>query len=389
MCIRDSIAVIEKMFVRECGWISHEELTELIGLTSSLPGPLSTKIIIAIGTMRLSSPLGGIISFLCFSGPAAIILVLCAAFLTQLDQDSIPPVYDNILKGLYCGAVAIVAQAGMILAKKMPPKKEYLTLIFVSAGIFIVSQRFLTMMLLLVFGALFSILFVKPENSQSPKKEASANKQVDVSKTYEKIPFIGKQSLIAFVAIFGVLYFFRWLTEWPIFLLMEGFYRIGSIIFGGGHVVLPMIVTHFGELGLLDQNQFMNGFLIVSFLPGPMFNISAYLGMVMKGPFAALYCYASMFAPGFLTMWGMLPYWLSLRKNPRVERALKGVSCISVGFVFSAIYMMWEHTTQPSPLHSISTICITLGVLLTYDPPAPFVIILGGVYRWILYCLGV
>eukprot|EP01017_Pseudomicrothorax_dubius_P026077 TRINITY_DN2883_c0_g2_i1.p1 TRINITY_DN2883_c0_g2~~TRINITY_DN2883_c0_g2_i1.p1 ORF type:complete len:434 (-),score=42.52 TRINITY_DN2883_c0_g2_i1:105-1406(-) len=384
------IGILERMFVRELSWIKPEQFTELIGLSSSLPGPSSSQMVIAIGTLYLESTLGGILAFLAFSLPSTVILIIFAFYTPRGEEESpVPQALRSVVPGFYCAAVSIVAQAAISLSKKTATNKAYQALMVVSAALYLLSQHFLSMLLLLVLGAVLSFVIDSLESKQVKPIQKTDTPELEEQQQTLSISFVGKHSIFAFFGLFIVFFLLKAISDSVTVTLIEGFYRIGSLIFGGGHVVLPLILSHFGDLGLLQKSQFMNGFLIVSFLPGPMFNIAAYLGMVMYGWTGAAASYLALFAPAFLTIWGMLPYWFQFRTNPFISKALKGISCVSVGFIFSAIYMMWEHTIEPNPIYSISTVILTFGLLMVFDLSAPIVILIGGAYRWLLTTVAI
>jgi chromate transporter len=375
------LGLLERVFVRENAWVTPQHFSELIALTSALPGPASAKLVIAVGTFYSQSILGGLSTFLAFSAPSAVILMFLAYF---WGGGVLPQTLVVIMNGFYCGCVAIVAQAAIRLSGKTAVTKLQSVIVAISAALYLLDEHFLFMLLLLAVGAVIAL--ADPEFKPKVASEGAEDPLHDLEGiANEKI--MGYPSVILFFGLLGSLYAMKlMMPDSKLMVLIEGFYRIGAVVFGGGHVVLPMMMAEFVEGNhLLTSREFLDAFVISSFLPGPMTNISCYLGFTMAGFPGSVLAYIASFLPCFLSIWAVIPYWVRLRQNPSVSKGLKGVSCAAIGFIYTAIYLMYKKTLSFAPLQATSTIMVTFGVLMIHDLSAPVLILLGGCLRFILF----
>lgn len=379
------LGLLERVFVRENAWVMPQHFTELIALTSALPGPASAKLVIAVGTFYSQSILGGLSTFLAFSAPSAILLMLLAFF---WGGGELPQFLVVIMNGFYCGCVAIVAQAAIRLSGKTATTKLQSVIVAGSAALYLLNEHFLFMLLLLLIGAVVANLDpdfkpkVAAEGEEDPLRdlEGIANEKI-----------MGYPSILLFFGCLGLFYGLRLaMPDSKLMVLIEGFYRIGAVVFGGGHVVLPMMMAEFVEGNhLLTAREFLDAFVISSFLPGPMTNISCYLGYTMSGFAGSILAYLASFLPCFLSIWAVIPYWVKLRSNPSISTALKGISCAAIGFIYTAIYLMYKKTLAFAPMQATSTIMLAFGILMIWDISAPVLILGSGCLRYILFMLAV
>lgn len=200
----------------------------------------------------------------------------------------------------------------------------------------------------------------------------------------------GKPSVIAF---FAVLVFTNFLIGSPSRLInsMAIFYRIGSVIIGGGHVILPMMWTEFSRFGYFDEPSYWNGFSLVSCLPGPMFNMAAYIGTLINGFIGAIFCCFGLYLPSFLTIWAVLPYWNFYRSNLKIQQIIYGLCCASIGFILAAVGMLWIAAclNTQSVLDTLINTAIAAAAYYFLEwrkIPIPYVIF-GGGFKFILKSL--
>ena len=163
--------------------------------------------------------------------------------------------------------------------------------------------------------------------------------------------------------------------------LFESFYRTGSLIFGGGQVVLPMLLTEVVDTGWVTEQQFLDGFALMLALPGPMFSFSAYLGAVAGGVPGLLLALVGLFLPGVLIIYAVLPFWERVRRYPRVRIALTGVNATAIGLVVGVVFLLWERSVQ-DPAGAVIAL-LAFGAVLFYRVPAPLVIAGAGVAGWL------
>jgi len=222
-------------------------------------------------------------------------------------------------------------------------------------------------------------LFVKIEQKQEEEiDDEEQEKQNMLARLPKSIPLLGWKSLAIYVGIFGLSWVLKTLIPWKVFIYFFAFYKIGSLIFGGGHVVLPMIISEFSALGYLTETQFLTGFAIVSALPGPMFNISAYIGVIIDNLPGAFLCTVAMFLPAFLTIWGFLPLWRDFRDRETVRKVLRGVSATAVGFVLVALFQLWQTTAGDVAVQGTAIVLVSYCLLEIWGFSAPLVVLIGG-----------
>nr|CAG4708738.1 unnamed protein product [Naegleria fowleri] len=224
------------------------------------------------------------------------------------------------------------------------------------------------------------------ENSKKEHETISTNVDTLHPSSNQKVPlhmrpFMSFIFIGLFVIILLGLMIARLIVKWAPLEWAEGFYRIGCLIFGGGHVVLPMILNEFSELGYLTEDAFVNGFALQSALPGPMFNFSAYVGGIMGGVAGAIICWVALFLPAILVVLGALPVWNKYRERQFVQSLLKGVNATSVGFVFTAVYILWLASVPNLHVASACSVVFSILFLSVWDLPAPLVILMGGAVR--------
>ena len=191
--------------------------------------------------------------------------------------------------------------------------------------------------------------------------------------------------LVVFFGLLGGMVLARGLLDWEPIQLFESFYRMGSLIFGGGQVVLPMMLTEVVDSGWVTEEEFLDGFALMLALPGPMFAFSAYLGGVFGGIKGALIAFAGLFLPGVLIIYAVLPFWERVRRQSLVRSALVGVNATAIGLVVAAVFMLWA---RAAPTTSGSAIALlAFGGVAFFRVPAPAVIVGAGALGW-LFTLG-
>lgn len=367
------IALLERVFVRERKWITSEQMTELLALSQSLPGPTSTQVVIAVGTLASDSLLGGFLAFFFFGLPGTLVLFISGLLLRNSSQKvELNPYVSQFLNGVSAAAIAIVAQAGWRFALKVAPNKLTKTLLLLASVAFLAFPQPSSMIVILVLGGLAGFLDKLPEENPANANKAAPPKT--------KIWFTGLPALITYIGLFLFGIAVSITTQGKEARLFEGFYRIGSLIFGGGHVVLPMILSEFTKYSYLTESEFINGFAIVSALPGPMFNISIYLGAIMDGVIGGLVSFIALFLPAFLTVWACLPAWENFRRNRAVKKLLRGLSATAVGFIVSAVYLLWRATAKNG--NEILPTClgiISYLLLEIHDLSPPLILLIGGI----------
>lgn len=312
-------------FVTKRKWLSEHAYADLVSLCQFLPGPASSQVGMAIGLSR-SGIWGAILAWIGFTIPSAVVLILFGLGLAHFQVGE----HQHWLHGLKVVAVAVVAQAVLGMGKKLCPDKERITIAIISSVVVLFIHTAFIQILVLVIAGLFGAFFLKT-NSELPHEPLHKGRKR-----------IGAVFLTLFVAILVFLPMARTLYPDQTLKLFDSFYRSGSLVFGGGHVVLPLLQAEVVPTGWVTNDLFMAGYGLANAVPGPLFTFSAYLGAVSKpvpnGWLGGLISLIAVFLPSFLLVIGALPFWEKLRSLPRVRYSILGVNAAVVGILLAALY---------------------------------------------------
>lgn len=313
-------------FVVRRKWLEEKTYADLVALCQFLPGPTSSKVGIAIGLSRAGYP-GALAAWTGFTMPSAIALVLFAygvdAFGSTLGA--------GWLHGLKVAAVAVVAQAVLSMMRSLAPDRERATLAVIAAALVLAIPSAFIQIGVILLGAVAGMTWLR---QQAPTDHVAMPHTVTRG-----------------AAIAAIVAFFVILIGLPLLVaafprhslqLFEAFFRAGSLVFGGGHVVLPLLQASVVPPGWVSNDAFLAGYGAAQAVPGPLFTFSAYLGAVMgpapNGWLGAALCLVAMFLPAFLLVVGPLPFWDDLRRQDWARSALRGVNAAVVGLLLAALY---------------------------------------------------
>ncbi|AOV06246.1 chromate transporter [Sporosarcina ureilytica] len=346
-------------YVRRRKWMDEKSYADLVALAQFLPGPASSQVGIGIGVMR-AGVLGGIISFIGFTLPSVIALIIFALLLSSFDVGD-----AGWIHGLKIVAVAVVAQAILGMAKNLTPDlKRKAIALFALVGTLIWQTAFTQVGVILVAAFLGFLLFKKHE------KSAEANSQFPITKRVSVI------CLSLFFALLFLLPIIKEITGSYWIAMFDSFYRSGSLVFGGGHVVLPLLEQEFVPTGWITEEAFLAGYGATQAVPGPLFTFAAYLGAVMKGWQGGLIATIAVFLPAFLLILGALPFWDSLRNTPKIKGAIMGVNAAVVGILISAFYTpIWTSSILAPIDFALAAI---LFCMLAYWKLPPWIVVVTG-----------
>jgi len=311
-------------FVLKKKWLDEPSYADLVGLCQFLPGPASSQVGIAIGLARGGIP-GSIAAWLGFTLPSAILLILFGLGVSSLSGAISSP----WLHGLKIAAVSVVAQAIWVMGQKLCPDKEriMIALLAFSAVYFIPTS--LIQILTILFGAILGWIILKPE--------PIAHSSTSLTNTSR---MTGGISLLIFASLLIALPLLSTLTHNHGVKLFDIFFRVGSLVFGGGHVVLPLLQAEVVPQGWVSKEVFMAGYGATQAVPGPLFAFSAYLGAVSKiaptGWLGGTLCLIGAFLPSFFLVIGALPFWNQMRRFPKMKNAMQGINAAVVGILFGA-----------------------------------------------------
>ena len=309
-------------------WLDDAHYGDLVALCQFLPGPASSQVVFALGMQR-AGLLGALTASACFTLPSALSMIGFAygvARATQLER-------AGWLHGLKLAAVAVVAQAVWGMGKKLCPDLARLALCLVSAAVLLFAPGALVQLAVLVSGGLVGWLAYRDNIAvgAAPSGGAPARRHGAAA-----------SALVLFLALLLVLPGLASLTDSRELVVFDSFYRSGSLVFGGGHVVLPLLRAELVPRGWLTDAQFLAGYGAAQALPGPLFAFSAYLGAAMQPGSASwlngLWCLLGIFLPAWLLIGGALPFWDALRAKRGAQAALAGANATVVGVLLAALY---------------------------------------------------
>lgn len=347
--------------------MDEKSYADLVALAQFLPGPASSQVGIGIGIAR-GGVLGGIVSFLGFTLPSVIALIIFALILQGLDIGE-----AGWIHGLKLVAVAIVAHAILGMAQNLTPDLKRKTIALFALVITLLWQTIYSQIAIIMLSALIGYLIYKQHNTQ----EDNSTVHFPISKK------LGTICLTLFFGLLFLLPFLREVTSIQWVAMFDSFYRSGSLVFGGGHVVLPLLEREFVPTGWLSEEVFLAGYGATQAVPGPLFTFAAYLGAVINGWKGGLIATIAIFLPAFLLILGTLPFWDSLRRNPKVKGALMGVNAAVVGILIAAFYQpIWTSSILEPIDFAFAAI---LFCMLVYFKLPPWVIVLTGAVGGILF----
>nr|WP_300211079.1 chromate efflux transporter [Bradyrhizobium sp.] len=324
-------------FVVRRKWIDEHAFADLVGLCQFLPGPASSQVGFSIGLMR-AGYLGALAAWTGFTLPSAAALIIFAYGASALSG----PLGSGLLHGLKLTAVAIVAQAVLGMARNLCPDRERASIAVVAALIILFSTSSIAQVAAIVLGGLAGLWLCRSE-ATAP----SGHVELPVSRT------VGLACLAGFFILLAGLPLVRGLSGSSGVALFEAFYRSGALVFGGGHVVLPLLREAFVTPGWLSDNAFLAGYGAAQAVPGPLFTFAAYLGTVVSaephGLAGAALGLLGIFLPGMLVLLGVLPFWDSFRKRPNAQAIMRGVNAAVVGLLGAALYNpVWSTSVKTS-----------------------------------------
>jgi chromate transporter len=354
-------------------WIDEARYADLVALCQFLPGPASSQVGMAIGIMR-AGLLGGVMAWLGFTLPSAIALVAFAYGLRAMGVAD-----AGWLHGLKVVAVAVVAQAVWGMARNLAADRARASLAIVAALAVLASRTAVTQVLVIVLAGVLGWILLP----------AAATSTV----TTDRVP-VGRATGIAALALFFALLvglpIARQLAPGHALAVFDSFYRAGSLVFGGGHVVLPLLQAEVVPPGWVTNEQFVAGYGAAQAVPGPLFTFAAYLGAVMREPpngwLGATWALVAVFLPSFFLVVGALPFWELLRARTSVQAGLRGINAAVVGLLLAALYdPVW--TSAVTSHADFGLALLAFGLLMFWRWPPWLVVIVtaagGALVAWV------
>lgn len=339
------LGYFQNEYVQKRKWLSDNDFSQLVALSQFLPGPASSQVGMGIGLLR-GGLFGSIVSFLGFTLPSVLMLMAFAYFSAQTGIDM------GWIHGLKLVAVAIVAQAIFEMSKKLIPSILHFLIALLAIVVVLLWVHPLAQVTTIIVASFIGYYFFKKINQRDDPKETV-------------VP-ISKKTGICFLTLFMILLIGLPIVspliqnEW--FSIVEKFYLSGALVFGGGHVVLPLLEAQFVQSGLMSSSEFLAGYGMTQAVPGPLFTFASYIGMIIAGVPGAIIATIAIFLPAFLLVVGAMPFWLALNRFAGLRGAMAGANTAVVGILAAAF------------IHPIVTQTIQNGL----D------IVIGAVFLWCL-----
>jgi chromate transporter len=365
------IGYFRQEFVVKRRWLDEQAYADLVALCQFLPGPASSQVGFSLGLMR-AGYLGGLAAWVAFTLPSAIALVLFAYGASALEGE----IGSGLLHGLKLVAVAIVAQAVWGMARTLCPDRERASIAVVAALVILLSSSSVAQIGAIVFGGIAG-LWLCPTPSVTPSDQG-----------HMSVPVSRRAGLVALTAFFLLLAGLPILgnpTHSQAVALFEAFYRSGALVFGGGHVVLPLLREATVAQGWVTDDVFLAGYGAAQAVPGPLFTFAAYLGAVMEPPpnglAGATISLVAIFVPGILALVAALPFWETFRKRANAQAVMRGVNAAVVGLLGAALYSpVW--TTSVKGPGDFGLALVGFVMLTVWEAP-PLVVVavsaIGGI----------
>ncbi|DBA00915.1 TPA: LOW QUALITY PROTEIN: hypothetical protein N0F65_006115 [Lagenidium giganteum] len=375
------LALAHDRFVYDLQWLTDERFLEVLSIASAIPGPSSTQVITSMGLFR-AGPLGGLIALIFWMLPGWIVMTVAGMGAKVYLHDGMP----DWMAGLAPAAVSLVVIASVRLWQKAVGTDNVKAIIAtMSSCVVLATQGMSSLIFPIIMAAGGSIMMLSFALGYSALPQAA-----DVVAMHHLERQIGIRPWA------GVLVLLVWLGvlilltvnhpqdggEHTLLSMFYTFYWIGSVIFGGGQVMLPMLLNDIVNRGWVSKDQFLAGFALIQSLPGPLFNISAYLGSVLYGPVGALLAALGLFGPGVVLFFGLLPLWERVRENAKLKLFLSGVNASATGLVVASVFLLWEKA-----VHSQGSAAVGLATGLmvgVFNVPASLAIGAGALIGFLL-----
>ena len=357
-------------FVQRRQWLAEHSYADLVALCQFLPGPASSQVGMALGLMRAGMP-GALAAWLGFTLPSALVLALFGLGLAG--GHAVLPA--GAIHGLKVAAVAVVAQAVWGMARSLCVGRARVTLMVLACcAVLLVPGVWGQVGVMLAAGVAGWWLFGRGR-AAAPQAPIDAPDGLHVPLRRRT----GAVLLVVFVALLVLLPLAVRLWPGSLLAMVDAFYRVGALVFGGGHVVLPLLQAEVVGPGWVSADAFLAGYGATQAVPGPLFTFAAFLGASMQvwpgGWLGAVVCLVAIFVPSFLLVAGTLPFWAPLRRSPHAQAALAGVNAAVVGLLLAALY----NPVWTSAIHSGADFGLALAafVALVFWRAPPWAVVLA------------
>ncbi len=342
------IGYFHETFVRRRGWVDEAGFGHLVALSQLLPGPASSQVGMGLGALRAGLP-GALAAWIGFTAPSALLMILFGLGVGRLE----PLASSGLLHGLELAALAVVAFAVREMGRRHCPDRPRIALALSATTAVLALPGVPGQLAAIALGAVTGAVFFRPDPQEARTATPVGGARLAAA-----------SRLLLFAALLLFLPLLARAAGSPLLTLIDAFYRAGSLIFGGGHVVLPLLRGEVVAPGLVAPDLFVAGYGAAQALPGPLLAFAAYLGMVAEpgggiaGASAALF---AVFLPSLLLVTGALPFLARLRRHARVGAALSGVNAAVVGLLLAALYTpVWTSAVTGPPDFAVAAVAFAL-----------------------------
>jgi chromate transporter len=364
-------------YVVRRGWLDEQTYADLIALFQFFPGPTSSQLGASIGVLR-AGPLGGLAAWLGFTAPSAVALIVFAFGMQRFDLADAPWIH-----GLKIVAVAVVTQAVWGMARQFCTDRVRTSIAILTTIGIVAAPTSVGQIAVIAVAGFVGWRFLPAGTGEL--------------RPHVGVPISRRAGSIAWIAFFGLLVGLPLLrlglgsSDDGALALFDGFYRSGALVFGGGHVVLPLLQAVVVPAGWMSNSDFLAGYGAAQAVPGPLFTFAAFLGAartpVPNGVTGAIVGLVAIFLPGLLLVYGALPFWGTFRQHPVFQRALSGINAAVVGILLAALYLtIWTTTIlQPS---DFALALLAIGLLMVWRRPPWQVVIFGALSTTLLSAIS-
>jgi len=356
----------EELVVRR-KWLDETSYADLVALCQFLPGPASSQVGFSLGVLRRNGLLGGLAAWFAFTMPSAVIMFAFAMGAASFTG----PAAEGFLHGLKLVAVAVVAQAIWGMARSLTPDRPRAAIALAAVVIVVSFAGSLAQVSAIALGALAGLWLCRGETPP-----ASGHLNFPVTR------FGGGIALVLFAALLLLTPVAVAATGSHALAMFDAFYRSGALVFGGGHVVLPLLQAQVVSPGWVSNETFLAGYGLAQAVPGPLFTFAAYLGAVMNSPpnglAGAAIALVALLLPGMLLVYGMLPFWDAMRTRAAAQAAMRGTNAAVVGILGAALYNPVWTSAVMSPRDFALALAGFLLLTVWKTPPWVVVVLLAA-----------
>jgi chromate transporter len=348
-------------------WLDESAFADLVALCQFLPGPASSQVGFSLGVLRGNGLLGGLAAWFGFTMPSALIMFAFAIGAAAFTG----PVAEGFLHGLKLVAVAVIAQAIWGMSRTLTPDRARAGIALGAIAIVVLFAGSFAQIAAIVLGACAGLWLCRAETAP-----------VSGHLNFPVTPRAGVIALVLFAALLLIPPVIVSVSHSQGLALFDAFYRSGALVFGGGHVVLPLLQAQVVAPGWVSNEAFLAGYGLAQAVPGPLFTFAAYLGAVMgpspNGIAGAIIALVALLLPGMLLVYGMLPFWDAMRTRPNAQAAMRGTNAAVVGILGAALYHPVWTSAVATPRDFALALAGFLLLAVWKLPPWIVVVLLAG-----------